>query len=309
MSLRIKLVSSTEELDQVFQVRHRVLVGDGFLQPHPDGRVVDRFDAFPGTANFAVLSQDRVIGSIRFVEDVQGIGVEADRFFDFSSHLPRDARHGSLSMLCLEKEFRGQKHLFVGLVGMGTYYAISRGITFMRAATNPDIEDHLLRMGYKSVAPAFVDKVQQLPVVPMVLSIDDLSDVFVDFIHGQNLNELIDSFDRCFFDKGEVIIQAGDPGHEAFILTEGQVGVSWKGTGSVDSTLERGDLFGEIALLTGRPRTASVMALSDVSVMVINRSVFQQRLEQYPHVARDLLKVIANRLAERAVGPVEDPEL
>ncbi len=308
MTLRIKLASSTEEVDQVFQVRHRVFVGDGYMDPEPDGRVVDRFDAYPGTVNFAVFWNERVVGAIRFTEHDESVGVAADEFFDFSEYLPKDAHHGSLSMLCLEKEFRGQKRLFVGMIGMGTYWAKSRGVTCLRAATNPEIEKQLLRIGFKSVAPPFFHEDLKLSVVPMLLSIDDLSDAFVDFVHKQHLDEVIDSFERCFYDEGEVILQRGDPGHEAFIIVDGKVGIIWSEEGTVNAVLERGALFGEIELFTDRPRIATVVALDDVCVMVIERSVFLQRLEQYPKIARDLLTLITNRLAEVVAGSDEKPE-
>ena len=50
------------------------------------------------------------------------------------------------------------------------------------------------------------------------------------------------------------------------------------------------------------------LALDDVCVMVIERSVFLQRLEQYPKIARDLLTLITNRLVEVVAGSDEKPE-
>ncbi len=296
MRIDIQVAQTAAERDRVFSIRHRVYVGDGYMTPRHDARVVDRFDAFPGTTNFIMTAGSQPIGGIRFVDGRSSVGVPADSFFDFSPYLPPGGHYGSLSMLCLERSFRGQKRLFVGLVGMGTYWARSRGISHLYAATNPEIEGNMQRMGYRSVAPPFFDEKEGLPVVPMVLDIDDLSDYFVDFIREQTLNPFIDSFDRRFYSAGDRIIARGEQGHEAFVLTAGRVGVHWRHTDTPDHVLERGALFGELALLTHRPRSASVVALTDVSVMVMTRDIFHQRLEQDPTIGRRLFTVIAERL-------------
>ena len=308
MRITLELAKTPQQLDQVFSVRHQVYVGDGYLAPRHDRRLVDRFDAFPGTANFIMTAGSQVVGSIRYVEAVPSIGAPADQFFDFSPHLPPTGTHGSLSKLCVTRPFRSQPRLLVGLVGIGTYWASSRGVTHLYVATNPDLEGHLQRMGYRSVAPPFFHDKEGLPVVPMVLALDDLSDHFVDFIRRQTLDPFLDSFDRTFYDAGDVLIERGAEGDEVFILTAGQVGVHWSQREAPDHVLERGALFGEIALFTDRPRSASVVALTEVSVMVMSRRVFQQHLEQHPAVARRLFSVIANRLLSLEAKVMRRPD-
>jgi CRP-like cAMP-binding protein len=63
--------------------------------------------------------------------------------------------------------------------------------------------------------------------------------------------------------------------------------------------LGRGETFGELALLTSRPRSADVVALTDVDLMVLDRPVFQAQLQSDPEVAVRLLEILGTRLAER----------
>jgi CRP-like cAMP-binding protein len=57
-----------------------------------------------------------------------------------------------------------------------------------------------------------------------------------------------------------------------------------------------GEVFGELALITAQPRSADVVALTDVDLMVLEREAFYRQVSQNPEVALNLLSVIGNRL-------------
>jgi CRP-like cAMP-binding protein len=57
-----------------------------------------------------------------------------------------------------------------------------------------------------------------------------------------------------------------------------------------------GEVFGELALITSQPRSADVVALTDVDLMVLERDAFYRQVSQNPEVAINLLSVIGNRL-------------
>ena len=60
VTVRIRLARTTDELDQVFALRHRVMVDEeGYMPAQPDGRLADRFDAYPTTANVIALVDGR----------------------------------------------------------------------------------------------------------------------------------------------------------------------------------------------------------------------------------------------------------
>ncbi len=97
------------------------------------------------------------------------------------------------------------------------------------------------------------------------------------------------------------IVRAGDAGSAFYVLLDGAVRVV-PPTGR-PRRLRAGDFFGEMALLDDSPRSASVVAESEVLTMAITRSAFSKLLKHEPTVARELLRTLAVRLrdAEKSV--------
>jgi CRP/FNR family transcriptional regulator, cyclic AMP receptor protein len=98
---------------------------------------------------------------------------------------------------------------------------------------------------------------------------------------------------------GKVVTSEGQPGREFVVILEGKATVSISGTEI--ATLGRGDFFGEIALLDGGPRTATVIANTDLVARVISHAEFSQMLEDVPTMARKLLVGVAARLRDADV--------
>ena len=101
------------------------------------------------------------------------------------------------------------------------------------------------------------------------------------------------------FDKGDTIFSRGDSGEELFLVREGSVQVfveSNDGEKIILAENERGDVFGEIPLLDGGPRTATAVAVEDSEVLTFNRDHLLELVEKHPHVAIDLLTVMGRRL-------------
>jgi CRP-like cAMP-binding protein len=95
---------------------------------------------------------------------------------------------------------------------------------------------------------------------------------------------------------GEAIVTEGEPGHEFFVLLEGTARVSRDGRKV--ATLEPGSGFGELALLEKAPRNATVVAETDVELVVLGESEFAGLLDEVPGFARKLLRNTAHRLRE-----------
>ena len=99
--------------------------------------------------------------------------------------------------------------------------------------------------------------------------------------------------------RGERVVEARQQGDEFFIMRRGRVKVSLirdDGREIILSFLERGDAFGELSLLDGKPRSANVTALRDTEVVTLRRAVFLDLLHQHPDVAYTLLGELASRL-------------
>src|SRR5919204_3976326 len=101
--------------------------------------------------------------------------------------------------------------------------------------------------------------------------------------------------DELDLPAGKVMAKEGDPGREFFVLLEGEAEVT-KGDRSIN-TMRNGDFFGEIALVTKMPRTASVTATTPVRVLVINERDFSALLKRSPEVGRGVAEALAERIA------------
>ena len=99
-------------------------------------------------------------------------------------------------------------------------------------------------------------------------------------------------------EAGRVLFRQGDIGRECFVLLDGQVDVE---ANHHHHTVGRGALLGEIALLIpdGR-RSATVTALSDLSVLVFTRTEFTQLMTGLPSVAHKILHEATRRLIENS---------
>ena len=108
------------------------------------------------------------------------------------------------------------------------------------------------------------------------------------------LRELAKSADELDLREGTVLTREGRPGREFFVLIEGTVRVTKDGKKVAE--LKGGDWLGEIALLTDKPRTATVTATSSVDVLVITDRRFRNVVESMPSIAIKVLGRVSERL-------------
>ncbi len=101
-------------------------------------------------------------------------------------------------------------------------------------------------------------------------------------------------------EAGNQFITEGAPGRQAFLILSGRATVR-RGS-RVLSTVGPGDFLGEMSVLTGDHRTASVTADTDLDVEVLNRREFASLLEEQPKLAIKLLLSVVNRLRELEPG-------
>ncbi len=98
-----------------------------------------------------------------------------------------------------------------------------------------------------------------------------------------------------------LIFSEGDPGDALYVVVDGSVSVFSTNEEGVDVALAElgaGDSFGEMALLTGEPRSASVRASQDTRALRLMKNDFDRLLEEQPALARELLQVFGQRLQQ-----------
>ncbi len=103
---------------------------------------------------------------------------------------------------------------------------------------------------------------------------------------------------RLTVPAGRELVRQGGLGREFFIVLEGAVNVVIDG--EVIAECGSGDFFGEIALLEGQPRNATVVATDDVVIDVIGRAEFSTLLADRPEIDKKIRAAMAQRLAEDA---------
>jgi CRP-like cAMP-binding protein len=113
-------------------------------------------------------------------------------------------------------------------------------------------------------------------------------------IPGEDLSQIAQITDEVHFEEGEAIFLEGDPGDTLFFVIEGKVRIH-TATAEVAVLGER-QVFGEMALLDSEPRSASASAVSDLTLLKIQRDDFNEILAEKSEIAQGIIKVLTRRL-------------
>lgn len=106
------------------------------------------------------------------------------------------------------------------------------------------------------------------------------------------------------FPAGKTIIHHGDPGYSMFIIQSGQAIATLTDDEGIEytlSTMREGDIFGEIALLTGETRTANVKAITDVRAIELGQDVFHELRERHPELNNVFFRLLVQRIGYKDV--------
>jgi CRP/FNR family cyclic AMP-dependent transcriptional regulator len=109
------------------------------------------------------------------------------------------------------------------------------------------------------------------------------------------LEEIAHIADEIDLSEGKEMTREGSRGREFFVLLEGDADVTKNGQ-SINK-LGAGDFFGEIALVSDTPRTATVTATTPVRTLAITDRSFRRLLDESPEIQRKVLVALAERLA------------
>jgi CRP-like cAMP-binding protein len=103
------------------------------------------------------------------------------------------------------------------------------------------------------------------------------------------------------FREGQPVFHKGEPGESMYLVLDGRVKIlSPDATGQerVLAFLEQGAFFGEMALLTGDPRSTDVQAASELTLLELRRADFEERVASHPLVLKQMLRLLAERQTE-----------
>jgi CRP-like cAMP-binding protein len=106
--------------------------------------------------------------------------------------------------------------------------------------------------------------------------------------------------ERLAYEAGQIMFHQGGDSDAAFVILSGTADIltdSPQGPVSV-AKLERNAIVGEVAILCGMPRTATVKALTRLETLRIKKDVFLSLLKEFPELSIEMMKVLASRLAK-----------
>jgi CRP/FNR family cyclic AMP-dependent transcriptional regulator len=118
----------------------------------------------------------------------------------------------------------------------------------------------------------------------------------------RHLGEIGKHADQVQLERGRVLVQQGKTGLEFIFIVEGKARV--EKNGKVIRRLSGGDFFGEISLIDGEPRTSSVIAETDMTLLIVHKPSFDHLLEDIPGLQRKILISLCQyiRRAEKAMN-------
>jgi CRP/FNR family cyclic AMP-dependent transcriptional regulator len=104
--------------------------------------------------------------------------------------------------------------------------------------------------------------------------------------------------ERAGFDDGKVLFRQGDPGDAAYLIIDGQVEIVLEGpAGPVTvATLGANEIVGDMAILTGAPRNATVRAKGRLVALRIAKDPFMRMVREFPNMAVSIMQELAHRI-------------
>jgi len=123
---------------------------------------------------------------------------------------------------------------------------------------------------------------------------------FFDGLSQDILEKTVAIAEQQILPENKVVFEKGDRADTFCIVVSGKVKVYLKSvddTENILATLFPGDGFGEMALLTGEPRSASIKTLEATSLLLLSKNYFEQLCDLYPEISRAFIKIIASRLS------------
>jgi len=100
------------------------------------------------------------------------------------------------------------------------------------------------------------------------------------------------------YEDGQIVFLEHEPGNELYIIQEGKVKIT-KLVGNNEvllAVLKKGDIFGEMALLDNKPRSASAIAFGPTKLMAINRTNFEPTVQAHPEIATKIIELLSERI-------------
>jgi len=314
MPIRLKMAQSTAEKAEVYRFRHQVFVEEEKRFQVTENHIIDQYDSFAETINVLAYDDRQPIGSIRVIME-NDVGFPADDFYDFTAF--RHTLKGAcacIGWLCCTRKYRRHPGLVIGLIKMCFREMRKKNARHVLATLHPPVLPMLSRIvGARSIGPEFHCEALNVAMLPVHVDLQQLPPGSRETFDDPSEMILADSNERRIYRRGEIVIRKGEIGEEAFLMMRGSVRVVSEDGGdealATDGPLfGPGQIFGELSLLDGGPRTSTVVANSnEADVMVWKRTELLQQLRLDQDSALRILELLGTRLRHQIERRRSDP--
>lgn len=302
MPCSFKVARTLEDQEKVYKLRHQVFVQEEERFESPIDKIDDDFDALDETFSIIAECDNTPVGTIRATID-NPMGLPSLDHYNFQPFMNKlTGTFASVGWLCISNNFRVHRGLLPGLFKTMVREVRKYGARHLIAALHPGVLPLLKYFGATAIDDVFHSKELNVPMVPIHVDLDNLPmGVHEDAQDPLNLF-FDDSNERRIYTRGEHLTQEGEMGIEAFLIMRGSVMVMLKPPHkerpSLDASplLGPGQIFGELALLDGGPRTATVVCHSrEVDVMIYTRDEFVHQLRKGHSRAYEICRILGSR--------------
>jgi CRP-like cAMP-binding protein len=308
MPIQMKTVRRSAEKAMVYDLRQRVFVSEENRFPLAGDHIVDRYDSFEESANFLALDEGRAVAAIRLTMDGP-VGLPSADHFDFGEYR-RGLAGGcaAIGWLCALKSHRGFPGLVTTLIKMCFREMRRRGARHVLSVLHPPVMPMLETLvGARAVGPVFHAEGLGVPMLPIHVDLERLPAGGREVFEDTGVPLLEDSDERRLYRRGEIVVRQGEVGREVFRVMGGAVRVAGRGADRLEAgdgpLFSAGQMFGELSLLDGGPRTTTVVAhAGEVDLMVWSREELMAQLQAQPHKTLEILTLLGGRMRPLVEG-------
>lgn len=297
MSIIVKKASSTQEINDLLSLRFEALVKLGRTPHqlyHHTKKISDPLDVYTSTRHLIAYENGNPTATARLIDfnsTVKLVGLN----FDFTEALSSvDGQSYFFDMLCLLGSEWDNSVLFSEFLSFSALILHSEDISTLFFQCPKDFLNVLDRFQIIQIG-----EIDQLDLVSCKLDINKFYEQWSLKIKDQEILRFQESFYKSLFLPGEILIMQGERGGSAYLIEQGEVEILIEAQDSIKpiGLISEGNLVGEMAMVTGEKRTASVMAKTPTISLAFDRTPFMKLLEESPQRVIDIFRLFSKRIS------------
>lgn len=303
MPILVRSAKTSEDLDEILRLRFRSLQKEGARLSEEmlvTQKSVDPLDIFPDSLNLYALVKGEVQGAIRAVR-YSPLDPMMNLVFNFKESFAGAGKQAALiDQLVLASGLKPQirETVFIGLLKYVLLLLAHQKMEIAFVNIPQRFWTLSQSLGFEATSESFLSPWLEDQVVPARIWIHSYESKCFESVIDKEIIKFKELFTLTLFEPGEILAAQGEKGQTAYLIEDGQVDVvlDKEETLTKLATLKKGQLIGELAMITKEPRTASLIAAKTTTCYTIERGDFLHLLEEEPYRSLDLFKICSKRL-------------